>query len=75
MEVKFRVQCGEGLDEKTLGKIAMLVQHSVPVKLVAPDAEGWQQAERELAGDGEEDDEDELTPESALAGAVAGDEQ
>lgn len=75
VEVKFRVQCGDGLDEKTLGKIAMLVQHSVPVKLVAPDAEGWQQAEQELGiGDDEDDEGDELTPETALAGAVAGDE-
>ena len=48
----------------------------MPVKLVAPDAEGWQQAEQELGiGDGGDDEGDELTPETALAGAVAGDEQ
>jgi hypothetical protein len=47
VELKCRVQCSEGLTEATLGKLAMLVQHSVPIMLQAPDP--GQQPEPELA--------------------------
>lgn len=40
--LKFRVQCSTGLNEKTLGKLALLVQHEVPIMLTAPEAKNGQ---------------------------------
>lgn len=37
VEVKFRVQCNSGLDEKVLGKVALLAQHEVSIQLLAPE--------------------------------------
>lgn len=37
VEVKFRVQCSTSLNEKALGKLSLLVQHEVPIKLAAPE--------------------------------------
>lgn len=38
VEVKFRVQCSTSLNEKTLGKLSLLIQHEIPIKLAAPEA-------------------------------------
>ncbi|MBF6632124.1 MAG: hypothetical protein ITG01_13390 [Comamonas sp.] len=38
VEIKFRVQCSTNLTEKTMGKLALLVQHEVPIMLEAPEA-------------------------------------
>jgi len=71
VEIKFRVQYGgEDLTEKTLGKLAMLAQHTVPILLLAPDTDGQQHAEPELDPSGC-DQPDELTPERALEDALA----
>lgn len=43
VELKFRVQCSTNLTEKTMGKLALLVQHEVPIMLEAPEAKDEQQ--------------------------------
>lgn len=59
VEVKFRVQSSTSLTEKTLGKLALLIQHEVPFKLVPPKAEAQQTMENPFI-------EPELTPEAAF---------
>ncbi|MDR0276251.1 MAG: hypothetical protein LBI48_13150 [Burkholderiaceae bacterium] len=72
VELKFRVQCAgsDELTEKTLGKLAMLVQHTVPIMLLAPDTEGSQQSGEDLGLTKVELAGVPHTPESALAQAV-----
>lgn len=43
VEIKFRVQCSTNLTEKTMGKLALLVQHEVPIMLEAAEAKSDQQ--------------------------------
>lgn len=43
VELSFRVQCSTNLTEKTMGKLALLVQHEVPIMLQAPEAKDDQQ--------------------------------
>lgn len=43
VDVKFRIQTSDSLDERTLGKLALLVQNEVDVTLTAPDVKGAQQ--------------------------------
>jgi hypothetical protein len=37
VEIKFRVQCNSGLSERILGKLALLIQHEVPIMLTEPE--------------------------------------
>lgn len=43
VELKFRVQCSTSLDERTLGKLSLLIQNEVPIMLTAPEAKQEQQ--------------------------------
>jgi hypothetical protein len=43
VELKFRVQSSDGLDERTLGKLSLLVQNEVDIMLEAPEVAGQQQ--------------------------------
>lgn len=43
VEFSFRVQCSTNLTEKTMGKLALLVQHEVPIMLEAPEVKDEQQ--------------------------------
>ena len=80
VEISFRVQCSTNLTEKTMGKLALLVQHEVPIKLEAPEAkqDGQQDIENPLPYTLDESDQQmenpfpsALTPEQALADACA----
>lgn len=37
VSIKFRVQCSDSLDERSLGKLGLLVQHDTQITLVAPE--------------------------------------
>lgn len=80
VEIKFRVQCSTNLTEKTMGKLALLVQHEVPIMLEAAEvAQDQQEIDNPLPFN-KEDDEDQVrnpfpsaqqqTPEQALAASV-----
>lgn len=79
VEISFRVQCSTNLTEKTMGKLALLVQHEVPIKLEAPEAKQEQHdIENLLPYTLDESDKQvenpfpsALTPEQALADACA----
>lgn len=68
--VKFRVQCSTNLNEKTMGKLALLAQNEVPIMLVAPKDEGQKQLVENPfpVGSGKEDKPKQQTPEEAFAG-------
>ena len=73
VEIKFRVQCSTSLTEKTLGKLSLLVQHEIPIKLSAPEAAGRQASlENPFPVDGQPAPAENpfLSPESAFAQAV-----
>lgn len=67
--LKFRVQCSTNLNEKTMGKLALLAQNIVPIKLVPPEAS----AQKEIAenpfpvdSDKKDDKPQQQTPEDAF---------
>lgn len=68
VSVKFRVQCATNLNEKTMGKLALLAQNEVPIMLVAPE----DKAQKDLVenpfpvGDAKEDKPKQQTPEEAF---------
>lgn len=74
VSVKFRVQCATNLNEKTMGKLALLAQNEVPIMLVAPE----DKAPKDLvenpfpvkdAKDAQEDKPKQQTPEEAFVKA------
>lgn len=80
VELSFRVQSSDSLDERTLGKLSLLVQNEVEIMLEAPEAkqDGQQDIENPLPFDKVADDDqvenpfpsaNVLTPEQALANA------
>jgi len=78
VELKYKVQSADGLDERTLGKLALLVQHEVPIKLVSGESDDQQDIENPLPFSKEAGEDDignpfpsALTPEKALADACA----
>lgn len=78
VEVKFRVQCSTSLDERTLGKLSLLIQNEVPIMLTAPEAKQEQQdLESPLPFKADKNEptnpfrEPLLTPETAFANSVA----
>lgn len=79
VDLKFRVQSSDGLDERTLGKLSLLVQNEVDVMLKAAEVKQEQQiienplANFDLSKDPEPENPfgDALTPEKALADACA----
>ena len=80
VELKFRVQCSTNLTEKTMGKLALLVQHEVPIMLQAPEAKDDQQDIENLLPFSKQPGENDvpnpfpsanvLTPEKAFENAV-----
>lgn len=38
VDIKFRVQCADGIDERSMGKLGLLVQHEITITLIAPEA-------------------------------------
>lgn len=80
VDLKFRIQSSDGLDERTLGKLGLLVQNEVDVMLLAPEAtqDGQQDIENPLPYTLDDSDKQvenpfpsALTPEQALADACA----
>jgi len=79
VELKFRVQSSDGLDERTLGKLSLLVQNEVDIMLEAPEVAGQQQELDNPLPFSKEAGEDDignpfpsaLTPEKALADSCA----
>lgn len=79
VELSFRVQCSTNLTEKTMGKLALLVQHEVPTMLEAPEVKDEQQdIESPLPYSLDAEDKQvgspftpALTPEQAFADSVA----
>lgn len=70
--LKFRVQCSTNLNEKTMGKLALLAQNEVPIMLIAPKDE----AQKQIAdnpfpvGNEPEGEKKQQTPEEAFAGTT-----
>ena len=80
VDLKFRIQSSDGLDERTLGKLGLLVQNEVDVMLLAPEAkqDGQQDIGNPLPYTLDDSDKQvenpfpsALTPEQALADACA----
>lgn len=83
VELSFRVQSSDSLDERTLGKLSLLVQNEVEIMLEAPEVAGAQQelGSNPLPYDAEAEDLENpfpitnapaaMTPEQALADACA----
>lgn len=68
---KFRVQCSTNLNEKTMGKLALLAQNEVPIMLVAPEAGEQKEIAKNPFPVGNDDKEEkkQQTPEEAFANA------
>ena len=81
VELRFRVQSSDSLDERTLGKLGLLVQNEVNIMLLAPEAKQEQQDIENPLPFTKEPGEDQidnpfpsantLTPEAALAQSCA----
>ena len=69
VSIKFRVQCADNLDERSMGKLGLLVQHDTQITLVAPEVkqaaipDGKVTPIKGKKGEG-------TTPEAALAKAL-----
>ena len=63
----FRVQCSTSLNEKTMGKLALLAQNEVPIMLVAPETEKQAAIEDNPFPIGDDLEETPMTPEDAFA--------
>lgn len=66
--LKFRVQCATNLNEKTMGKLALLAQNEVPIMLIAPETEKQAAIEDNPFPVDAEEKKKPLTPEEAFAG-------
>lgn len=77
VDLKFRVQSSDGLDERTLGKLSLLVQNEVDIMLQAPEVAGAQQElDNPMPFECEQEEMENpfpsaMTPEQALADACA----
>jgi hypothetical protein len=71
VELSFRIQVS-GIDETTIGRLAMLCQHEVTITLTAPKLEDGQGALKPMESPFLNSDPQPLTPEGALAGGFGG---
>lgn len=68
VSLKFRVQCATNLNEKTMGKLALLAQNEVPIMLVGPKDEGQKQLVENPFPVSQEPEKKPMTAEEIFAG-------
>ena len=71
VSLKFRVQCSTNLNEKTMGKLALLAQNEVPIMLLAPEAGEQKEISTNPfpVGNDAKEEKKQQTPEEAFANA------